>query len=489
MTVLKQSFRAVVAALCLVLVAPSAHSTALRTPERPLQNPFMAPNGMAAMHADSGASDTTPHPGPGLGPIEDDAKLMGGICPTVVAGADAMPMVICLAPVVGTTISLLDPDSNAVLATLTLPRPLAGNDMGGAYAYVDQADRLVTVDGRNRLLRIAHERGTDGTWSLRIVESTDLSPAIDSGCGEPGCNGVNSLAPDWDGRVWFATKRGTVGTVDTPTGPIHTMALSGEEIDNSIATAPEGTAVVTDRALYLLTADNRGRPHVSWRQPYDRGTARKPGQLSWGSGTTPTFFGPGQRPTQYVAIVDNAEPHAHLEVRDSLNGGLVCRRALMPGDDHSGTEVSVVAHGASMVVMNTYGYPFPPLDNGLVETRPPAAPYTGGLSRFDVDADGRDCREVWTNRIPIVAAPRLSLADGLLYAVAQRSPVENTTVTPVDSFEFTALDMKTGETLVRHSLAWHDVVYPITINLVVNHDGTVYQGTADGFIRISSREQ
>lgn len=57
---------------------------------------------------------------------------------------------------------------------------------------------------------------------------------------------------------------------------------TGERVDNSISTAPEGTAVATDHALYLLAADDTGVPHVVRRRPYDRGPARKPGQLSPG---------------------------------------------------------------------------------------------------------------------------------------------------------------------------------------------------------------
>ena len=47
----------------------------------------------------------------------------------------------------------------------------------------------------------------------------------------------------------------------------------------------------------------------AWRAPYDRGTARKVGQINQGSGTTPTFLG-----RNFVAITDNADARMHVLV-------------------------------------------------------------------------------------------------------------------------------------------------------------------------------
>ena len=48
-------------------------------------------------------------------------------------------------------------------------------------------------------------------------------------------------------------------------------------------------------------------PQVRWSATYDRGTRQKPGQLSQGSGTTPTLIG-----KDLVAITDNAEPRMNV---------------------------------------------------------------------------------------------------------------------------------------------------------------------------------
>ena len=59
---------------------------------------------------------------------------------------------------------------------------------------------------------------------------------------------------------------------------------------------------------------------MDWRAAYDRGAEQKPGQLSRGSGTTPTVL-PGGR----VAITDNAEPRMHVSFYDTATGREICR--------------------------------------------------------------------------------------------------------------------------------------------------------------------
>ena len=77
---------------------------------------------------------------------------------------------------------------------------------------------------------------------------------------------------------------------------------------------------MTTFALYELILDGSGNPQILWSQTYDRGPARKPGQLSWGTGSTPTYFGPTG--VDYLTIVDNASPQVHancLPVRHRRN--------------------------------------------------------------------------------------------------------------------------------------------------------------------------
>ena len=61
--------------------------------------------------------------------------------------------------------------------------------------------------------------------------------------------------------------------------------------------------IVSDAALYRFDAGADGTPAVTWREKYPNSGVQKPGQVSPGSGTTPTLMG-----SEYVAITDNADP-------------------------------------------------------------------------------------------------------------------------------------------------------------------------------------
>ncbi len=114
------------------------------------------------------------------------------------------------------------------LASLPVP---AGSLLGGVYAYLDNANRLVLVDGENELIRVANNKNNVGIWQLSIAEFTPL------GTGVPSGGAVTSVAPAYNGTVRYATAGGTVGIDDTTNKVVKTVALqAGERISNSIAT-------------------------------------------------------------------------------------------------------------------------------------------------------------------------------------------------------------------------------------------------------------
>ena len=150
---------------------------------------------------------------------------------------------------------------------------------------------------------------------------------------------------------------------------------------------------------------------------YDRGPARKPGRLSWGSGATPVFFGPATG-HEYVAITDDADPHMNLVVlRTDGSGDPVCVQPLFTNRAASGTENAPVAAGRSVFLTNTYGYDYPTLPDGAGPSVPSDAPFEGGLTRVDVKADGSGC----TSRLASSRADRVSRtagSPGLLHTVS-----------------------------------------------------------------------
>lgn len=433
----------------------------------PPQNPATGPNGVSTMHGDSASSDTTPFPGPGTGEVSAQRIPLGAACPTVLQGSDGFPQALCTKIVGRAPVAhLLDPATGKSLASLDLPK---GSLLGGVYAYLDERDRMVAVDGNGDLLRIAHDRnGPDGSLRLYVERRTPLDHVVSAHCGAARCDSVTSLMPDFAGRVWFATADAVVGFVDPRTGAVATTKLpEGERVDNSISSAPEGIAVTTSHALYLL--DGTDAPRVRWRQPYDRGPARKPGQLSWGSGATPTFFGP-RTGSEYLAITDNAVPRENLLVYETGSARPICS---IPVTD--GTEDSPIGAGDSVYVPSTYGYPYPATPEGAGPSDPAWAPFRGGMTKVTLRPGG--CDVSWTSDVRSAAVPRLA-GDGLLYTTER---------TEAGAFRFVAIDPRTGAVVSEHPIGFG--FFSDTLEMVgtITPDGVLYQGTVTGIVRVARK--
>lgn len=462
----------VVAVALVAGVGPSA-ATPTWGPLAPA-NPHLGPIGTSTMHGDAGSSDATPLAGPGSGPVTVQALPLGAACPTILQGSDSLVVALCTS-IVGQipTVYLIDPRGPTPLAQLALSK---GSLLGGVYAYLDNDDRLVVVDGERRLVRVAHRATTDGGRQLSIDAATDLTGAIPNG------DNVTGVAPDWRGNVWFATGGGIVGVVDA-TGVARTLALpAGEQVSNSISTSPTGTAVATTVALYEMVADDSGRPQVRWRAAYDRGVGRKPGQLSWGTGSTPTYFGP-QTGSEYVTIVDNAADTVELLVFRSGTGEPVCAVPVLARGG-PGSENSPVGVGGSIFVAGTYGYPYPTVPEGSGLAVPSSAPFPGGMTRVDVSAAGQ-CSVVWDNRIRSAAVPHLSIADGLLYTVVRRSlPGAGDVTTPLDGFAFAALDPTSGAVLATQEVPGTLAGDTLQMSALISAAGNYLQGTVTGLVAV-----
>ncbi|MFI9507629.1 hypothetical protein [Nocardia sp. NPDC052566] len=464
----------VVLATCALALVPTGAADATGTwGPLAVPNPYLGPLGTATMHGDAGSSDATPLAGPGTGAAPVAVYPLAAACPTLLQGADGLVVALCTA-IIGRapTVHLLDPAAPGPLGGSLASLELAtGSLLGGVYAYLDNDDRLVVVDGNRKLLRVGHVRNGSG-WRLTVDTSTDLTAVIPQG------DNVTGLVPDWSGTVWFATGKGVVGAV-TPSGAAATLALpTGELVANSISAAPSGRiAVATTHALYEFAADASGRPRVLWRQPYDRGSARKPGQLSWGTGSTPTYFGPGDG-ADYLAIVDNADTQVQLLVYRSGSGAPVCEQPVLTKGG-AGSENSPIGSGRSVFVASTYGYPYPAVPEDAGPAIPPTAPFTGGMTRVDIDDSG--CHTVWDNTIRSAAVPRLSTADGFIYTTT-RTGADATT--PLDGYAFTVVDPNSGTIAAKSSLPGTIVDDPLQTAPLITNSHRVFQGTITGIIRV-----
>ena len=425
------------------------------------QNPHLAPNGRSNMHDDAYATDAYAGPGPlGRKPVVTSALYGVEECATVAFDSAGRLVALC-GNLGGPVLRLLDPVSLDVLATQTLParqlRPGVSplSDLcGGTYFYLDDQDRAVIATTDKRIVVVAE---TPAGFAMQ--RSYDLSAAV------PDTDCLIALMSDWSGRIWFETGGGIVGALDPETGVARTMQLAGEIIDNSFAVDETGGVfVVSDHAMYRFDADPSGAPVITWRQPYNRGTQQKPGQLAQGSGTTPTLFGSG-----LVAITDNADPRMNVVVYRRSTGEPVCSQPVF-ADGASATENSLVAVGNSLFVENNYGYK-DPTSTLLGATTSP------GIARVDV-VDGH-CTNVWTSQeIAPTSVPKASLASGLLYVYTKPAALL------VDAWYLTAIDLRTGRTVFSKLAGTGPEFNNHYAAIYLGPDGSACIATLAGMVRV-----
>lgn len=447
------------------------------------ENAYLGTPGMACMHGEAQSSDCSPVPGPGAGPWDVKHIDMGGACPTIMVGSDGYIQVLVtqrfgskltfLQP----KVAILDPESGETLGSLEVPK---GALLGGVYAYIDHKDRMVFVDGSNTLLRVAHS--ADGR-TVYVDERVSLNRFLSQYKGDQ----VVGVVPDWQGRVWVASAHGAIGVVDADKREVRSIFLKKsqsdyETVDNSISACPQGVSVVTSHAIYMLDADEDGTPEILWHALYDRGTARKPGQLSWGSGASPTFFGPNG--SDYVMLTDSADEQENLIVYETATGRLVGSTGVFqPGT--SGTECSAIGVQNSIVVGSTYGYPYPRYPEGAGPSVPSSALFAPGLERYDVTPAG--LKDVWKRKdVYSAVVPRLSTADGYIYICERkRFGLVNGSV-----ISGSIIDMETGETVYSQDFPGLVTVFGVdTLQMVgtIDNNGTWWQGTIGGIFKITKK--
>ena len=433
--------------------------------QRPPQNPFMAPDPGGNIHADAYMTDSYPGPGPLGRKPTSTSTLQAAECASLTFDRQGRLETVCVSTNT-VTLKLFDPDTLAELASYSLPprRPGGGtfNDFsGGGYFYLDNHDRAVIPTTTNHIY-IVRQTAAPG---FVLQRDYDLTPAIGTD------DKIESVLPDWSGRLVFVSDAGVVGAIDQSSGAVHTIDL-GEKITNSLATDETGGVyVVTDKALYRVDVNGAGRPHTTWRQAYRNTGQQKPGQTQAGSGTTPTLMG-----KKWVAITDNADPMDVVVYRRgaSVAGSrLVCRQPVFD-KGASATDNSLITAGRALVVTNNYGYanPTATMEGGVT---------TPGIARVDVNRDGSGCHTVWTNRTersPSSVA-KLSLADGLVYTVL-KDPAGTQ-----DPWYLGALDFRTGKLVfkTRYGSGFgYNVNYaPVTLG----PDGVAYVGVLGGLVRIA----
>jgi hypothetical protein len=440
-------------------------------PQRPMdhprvpQHPFLSPNGTSSMHNDAYSTDAYDVSGP-LGQDLEVTSHSYGVreCATMTFDSRGRIEALC-GGLEGFTMMLIDPETLEPISELTMPgrdatsgrNPLT-DICGGTYFFLDGRDHAFATTTTSEI------------WEVRQTPDDRLAKVrswqLASELPEDDC--LVAVAPDWQGRVWFFSQGGTVGTLDRRTGRVATLALAGdEEIVNSVsADEAGGVFAVSTHAAYRFEADDRGRPQVTWRRTYDRGSTKKPGMLSQGSGTSPTLLG-----RRWVAIADNADPRTRILVYDRQTGARHCRVPVL-ARGASTTENSLVAAGRSLIIENNYGYEGPQSTMLGRSTTP-------GVARVLLRRDG--CRVAWTSsETAPTSVPKASHGNGLLY-VYTKPPRDD----GIDAWYLTAIDIRSGKTrwsrLTGTGTQWNNHYAAIYLG----PDGTAYVATLAGLVRVA----
>jgi hypothetical protein len=432
----------------------------------PPRHPFMAPNEMSELHVDAFQTDTNAGPGPLGRGLQRVSSFHGADCASVTFDSRGRIVTICVGlngPSAGNAgLFMLDPHTLEPLARMDLPprqlsvgsNPFTDFSSGG-YFYLDNQDRAVIPTTTRHLLVVGEAAG--GKPGFVQQHDYDMTGAVPSG------DKIISALPDWSGRIWFASTKGVVGTVDPANGAVRFVDTK-EPIGNSFAVDETGGVyIVSDAALYRFTAGGDGTPQVSWRSTYPNDGKAKPGQTELGSGTTPTVTTNG-----LVGITDNADPIDIVVFRRDT-GAQVCSAPVFRAGA-SDTDQSLIAVGDSFIAENNYGYSGPAATEESRST-------TGGLDRVDVV--GNTCQKAWhSDEVAPSVVPKASLANGLVYTYTHPPGDQS------DPWYLTALDFRTGATVYKFragsGLGFNNNYAPVTIG----PDGTAYVGVLGGIVLV-----
>jgi hypothetical protein len=438
----------------------------------PPRHPFMAQNGRSNLHNDAYMSDTYAGGGPLGRDMERLSTFFGAECASVTFDRAGRIVTVCVG-LEGPRLVMLDPHTLELLAEFPLPprQPGTANPLtdfaGGGYFYLDHQDRAVIPTTHRHIWVVEQADSLLGGPGFRLARDYDVSGLL-----APD-DKVFSTLPDWSGRIWWASQAGIVGTIDPASGAIRTLDTN-EQITNSFAVDETGGVyIVSDAALYRFRASADGAPTVTWREQYANTGVRKPGQVSPGSGTTPTLVG-----SKYVAITDNADPMnvvVYKRAASVTGSRFACSQPVFEAGAGA-TDNSLIGIGKSLIVENNYGYSGPTATTQGATTSP-------GLERVDITDKGGRCKTVWhSDEIAPSVVPKLSLATGLVYTYTKPAMADGN-----DAWYFTALDFRTGATAYKRlagtGLGFNNHYAPVTLG----PDGTAYVGALGGLVLLRDR--
>lgn len=461
--------------------------------------PGLAPNANATIHGDGAQADAHPFAAPVGSDLEVRSRKAGGRmqrqCATFTFRSDGLITALC-GGFFGMRIVLIDPDTLEALAFHDLKmRPSAfqslvyrdlsytfSDSSGGAYFILDDKDRVLIGDPDQQVKLLQASMGEDGVWRFEVAQQWDMKPHVPNDClhydnwfpsGE--CDAITTVVPGPDGRYWWTTRFGGIGTIDPASGAVAQIRLEGEEIQNALAVDTSAVYVLSDHAQYAMRAGTDGAPQVLWRHAYDRGTSRKLGAINQGSGTTPTLLG-----EDYITFTDNADGRVNLVVlrRGELAEGSerqVCALPLFE-EGRSATENSMIGWGRSIVIENNHGY-----TNAM--DHEDWGGIASGVTRVDIRADASGCDTVWSSDLVVPSVvPKLSLPTGIAYFYTFDLGEDG-----VPQWSIAGLDWETGKLVQKiptgSGFDWNNN----WAALAIGPDGSLYAGTVSGLLQVREK--
>ncbi len=350
----------------------------------------------------------------------------------------------------GPSLRLVDPDTMRPRTTKDLPPVDDRAACPGDASYLDAQDRVVVATTERSVLAVSTSTAEGGA-ELRTVSTWDLKPYVPFG----DC--VVAVAPDWSGRVWWASRDGLVGTITPGSGDVRVVDLD-EEVEHGFAADPDGGVLLATAAgVHRLVGGADGAPQVTWTTATEHA-----------SGTAPVLVDGGA-----VAVTDTTKEQLAVVFLRRGTGEEVCRQPVF--DKGEGVvDADLTPVGTGVVVANDHDYSSP-RSTLLGFTSTP------GIARVDL-VDGT-CTERWTSdQVAPGSGVVASWPNGLVYAWTKRPSLLG-----VSAWYVTGLDALTGRSMwsVRAGtglLAGGDGSRP-----AIGPGGSLWMGTLSGLVRVTDR--
>ncbi len=327
------------------------------------QNPFMAP-GDSAVHNDSYSSDVTNAVLP-LGIDEIITSSLETENPQAPSAAFYDEEGNAITPFNG-GVAIVDMDGE-VIARKGVFVPAMHDEVKYSvqisYSFVDNLGNVVLPTSHGHVIILKTRDGNGEILPVfEKIADFNVADSIKTTLGEEYDTRLLSIVYDYEGNLWFVTGGFMIIPENSPAGVFGYIsreaidaALSGEahggegfflyalekgeSAENGISSNGDGAVILTNKACYMLNAENGVA--VKWRTEYGSNgvNAAQPesgytgGGLAYGSGTTPTLT------KDLVLFTDNLDP-VNVIALSSKTGELVASIPVLDGLPE-GTPVSV----------------------------------------------------------------------------------------------------------------------------------------------------